>query len=373
MRNAAYDMVYLLSCVLNDQKPELDRLYETDRNKILKMAKFHSITVLIITAFEMAGEDLEKSWLLEREKAVRKSLLMEAEYQVIAEKMEQQGIWYMPMKGNILQSLYQRKGMRQMADIDILFDMKFREQMCDYMQQREYEVKSFGQGNHDVYLKPPVYNFELHVDLYGNAHETAFQGYYRNVKKRLQPVESKQFEFCFTKEDFYIYFISHMYKHFAGSGTGIRSLADCYLFLKKYKAVLDWNYIGEELPKLGLEEFEKQSRQLCFKVFENRTALNKEEESVLEEFLFYGTYGTMQHRVERQVKQLSIEKGIYGAKINYFLQRIFPEKEVLEAYCPAAKKYALLIPYAWGKRIFQSLKLRRHSIVKEINYINKVK
>lgn len=42
------------------------------------------------------------------------------------------------------------------------------------------------------------------------------------------------YEKHFSREDFYIYLVAHEYKHYFLGGTSLRSLADTYIYLKKY-------------------------------------------------------------------------------------------------------------------------------------------
>lgn len=87
------------------------------------------------------------------------------------------------------------------------------------MVSRGYEVEAFDRGNHDVYEKKPVYNFEMHTSLYGAGHHNEWITYYDRIKDRLHPIGNR-FEYRFTDEDFYVYIMTHTFKRFDGSGTG---------------------------------------------------------------------------------------------------------------------------------------------------------
>ena len=113
-----------------------------------------------------------------------------------------------------------------MSDNDILFDRSFQNQLEMYMKTHGYMVKTI--GNHSVCNKEPIYNFELHTSLYGSNHRKAY-AYYQNVKERLIPDAAGSYGYHFTDEDLYIYILSHAYKHYMGTGTGLRSLLDCYV------------------------------------------------------------------------------------------------------------------------------------------------
>ena len=58
-----------------------------------------------------------------------------------------------------------------------------------------------------------------------------------------------------------------MFKHFDGSGTGIRSLLDQYVYLNRLEDSLDFPYIDKQCEILGTADFEKENRDLCKKVF----------------------------------------------------------------------------------------------------------
>ena len=373
MKQIGYQMIYVMSCALNQQKPVLDSVKQIDMTKLYQMAKFHSVTALVAMALEDAGVEISKEFKEAKQKAIRKSMLLDAEFQKVSAYLEQNKIWHMPLKGRRLKNYYPKIGMREMADTDILFDAKFREQVKTYMKSIGYEAKSVGLGNHDVYMKLPIYNYEMHVSLYGEGHKKEFREYYAQVKERLLLEEGKQYCYSFSKEDFYVYMISHEYKHYSSSGMGIRALADCFVFLKAEEQNLDWNYIQQELKKLYILEFEQSIRRLSKKIFgsSNLEELTKEERNQVETYVFSGTYGTKEQWVEKRVQELE-QTGQKGVAIWIYLkQRLFPEKRVLEVICPALKRYPWLLPYVWAKRMVKAMIVRRKQIGQELKYLNK--
>lgn len=142
------------------------------------------------------------------------------------------------------------------------------------------------------------------------------------------------YSFHFTEDDFYIYFIEHAFKHFENSGTGIRFLADIYVFLKKKGNELDWNYIKTELNKLGAGEFEEKSRMLAVKLFSDiRTvpvALNGEERELLETFMGSGTYGTIEKYVKNSFAKMQTGTNRNKGKIKviYLWRRLIPDRDL---------------------------------------------
>ena len=358
MKQTGYDMLYLVGCGLNETIPDKDRIKEMDMERLYKLSKMHSLSALVAMTLESASVATGDAWTQEKGKAVRKSILLDTEYKKISDFMEENGIWHMPLKGRILQTLYPKKGMRQMADTDILFDKTYRKTVCDYMAEQGYEVKLYGNCIHDSYLKEPIYNFEMHVELFSDYNNKKFFEYYEDIKERMILLKNRSYEYCLSKEDFYIYVTLHEYKHYAGGGTGLRSLVDSYVYLKAYKDCLDFAYIEKELEALGVGEYERKSRALSEKIFmqEGVERLSEEEREMLKYYLFSGTYGTQKQRVENGINRLRDGGDLKRAKIVYFFRRLFPDSYTLQVYCPAVKKYPILKPYAWGKRIVLCIK-----------------
>ena len=65
-----------------------------------------------------------------------------------------------------------------------------------------------------------------------------------------------------SNEDFYIYHIIHMAKHFINGGIGIVHILDIWIMINAYRSV-DKDYIAGELKSIGLLDFEKNARALC--------------------------------------------------------------------------------------------------------------
>ena len=62
-----------------------------------------------------------------KEKASRKNIFLDAGRKKLFSFCEENGIWYMPLKGSVLKELYPDFSMRQMADNDILFDAGYQQ------------------------------------------------------------------------------------------------------------------------------------------------------------------------------------------------------------------------------------------------------
>ena len=79
--------------------------------------------------------------------------------------------------------------------------------------------------------------------------------YYRNPWERACQDQENPFHFYFSDEDEYLYLITHDFKHYDGSGCGIRMVLDLHYFLRKKGGTLDWDYVERELRKIKAAGF----------------------------------------------------------------------------------------------------------------------
>lgn len=367
MKKSAYDLLYLAACAVNGIVPEAENI---DLDKLYAAAKFHSLTVISAMALESAGVSLSEKWRQAKAKAIRKNILLDAERAQILEYFEQNDIWYMPLKGVIMQNLYPKMGMRQMADNDILFDSRFQMQLMKYMKSRGYSAEAVRSGNHDVYHKPPVYYFEMHTKLYSEQTDKTIHDYYADVKTRLVKDGGNKYGYHFTDDDFYVFMKVHEYKHYSGGGTGLRSLLDCFVYLRANGDKVDLNYIGGELDKLGIGEFERNSRALAMKVFSSveLPTLTDNERKMLEYYMLSGTYGTQKQIIENRMDKLAAETGS-KSKLRYILNRLFPNSEFFKDYAPFFYKHKILLPIGWIYRLFRGVAVNGKTILCELKIV----
>lgn len=388
MNEIVYDMIYLLGCGVNENKAAetIVRNYKGENKKKLEMlyevSRAHFVDALTGTVLKRAGVRLPVQWEESIAKAIRKVILFDAERAKIFMFMDQKRIWYMPLKGVILKEFYPSIGMRQMSDNDILFDADHAADVRDYMESQGYETVAYGRGNHDVYEKTPVYNFEMHTALYGAGHREEWVHYYQDIRSRLMLDTDSGYACHMRDEDFYVYIMTHAYKHYSNSGTGIRTLLDFYAYLQKKETVLDFEYIRTECKKLGIEEFEEKSRRLCKHIFspeasvqyvEKRQFLLDEEAALmLRYYISSGVYGTKKQQIENQLQTYK-GKNIKGAKLRYIRNRLFPGMNVYQYYPFSKHKWTL--PLCWICRCFCVLfdKSRRNGVKQEAKLLQKIK
>ena len=378
-------LIGLISCALRRAEVKAELLDGIDLAGLFVLARKHSVAAMVCMAlektdvFEQAEPAVKKQWLDAKNKAVRKTMLLDAERQILMDEMENAGIWHMPLKGSILKDWYPKYGMREMSDVDILFDETKREQVKEIFLRHDYTVHAFYESSHDVYFKPPIYNFEMHVALLGENDWEEFATRYQGITQKLVQDENKKYRFHFTPEDFYIYTLIHAYKHYSHHGTGVRTLADIYVMNRKIGPSMDWGYVKKEMESLGIEAFEKNSRALAERIFcdipVSRVKLTAEERIMLQYYMGAGTYGSFESSINIFLRSMQAgTEPITGfTKFKYCMARLFPGREWCKDKYPFVYRNPCLLPCFWIWRWIKRIPMSKKRIQKEISAIRSSK
>lgn len=385
MKNTLDFLIYLLKCALRgeqvrdfvkwSEKVDWERLYQT--------AKYHSIESMVYIALEPnvvalpdADRKLLDTWRQEKEHNTYRALLMDIERENIFAFMEEKGIWYMPLKGVLLKEMYPLPEMRQMTDNDILFDKNYRQDIYDFMVQNGYEVLEYDESNHDEYIKSPVYNFELHTDLFSEEHELVWQDYYGNIKEQLCKDTGNNYGYHFNDEDFYVYMTVHAYNHYRRKGTGLRTVLDYYVYVKSKWGTLNQEYLRQQLEELGVAEFEEDIRHLSFRLFDSAEDFSNvswsfEEREMLEYILDAGTFGTSENDVRYKMRNIQGDdrEPTAGVRMKYLLGRLFPDMEYFKEYYPLVYRHKWLVPFACIYRFLKVLFVKQKKAWRELKAV----
>ena len=347
----AADVLYLARCLIRGETPDKERVGAMDIDSVLALAARHKLGAICATALEQAGfADARTGQAITA--SVRRTLIFENALQELKPRLNAAGIWFMPLKGAILKDLYPGIGMREFADYDVLFDKTRAEEVKTIMESMGFHTSLFGNGVHDVYTKKPVLNFEMHQSLFGESDGDAIYAYYQEVETHLLPGEGC--ERHFSPEDFYLYFLSHAYKHYEKGGIGIRALLDTYVYLTNVS--LDTAYVAAEAEKLKIREFEEKNRALSMHLFGDE-ALSEAGAEMLSYMLSSGAYGTISHRVHNKMEKAGM------GRFRYMLSRFFvpvrrsqAHYEAFAARYPVFYKYKILLPLLPFYRVFFAIK-----------------
>lgn len=281
-------------------------------------------------------------------------IVQEHEMGALLDRMEQDGIDCLPLKGWILRTYYPEPLMRTMGDLDVYIRDFDAGKMRRWMEQEGYTPCQVDEESvHDIYQKPPFTHVEIHRRLV-DTNCLWNVGWGRTIRlmediwAHRVLAEGKKHTYRMRDEDFYLYHLVHFYKHFFYEGAGLRMLADTYILLRRKGGQLDWAYISRRLEMLGIQAFAEQIRKLTLAAF---TGEEMDQDAM--EAIAFLTQGTAHGEWENEAYILFAKQGTgsAGQDASTMVRRqLFPSRRALQQRYPRLRTMPWLLPFYWVAR-----------------------
>lgn len=329
------------------------------------MAKRHSMCRMLLNPLLMNDiiKDKDKNALFVD--IARTIVLSEAqikEMKQVQERLEQRGVINQVLKGSIMKGLYPKPEMREMSDIDLLVNESDMDKAKNILCELGYKFIS-SEEHHDIYHKNCVC-IELHRILYSKHIDNKQFTYFASFKNT-HVREGYQYIRDFNVEDFYIYMIAHMAKHFYSRGCGIRNLVDIYVFQNKYRGQINLEYIEKHLEECGIKSFNDCMVELS-DIWLRGKESNEFYDALFSYMLGSGLYGSEENGIwNKYVKYDLLDKEASVKKIKRIYY--FPPVELIKNDYPWCGKVPVLLPLVWIIRIIKVLFNRKSR--KRLEYV----
>lgn len=336
-----------MAYAIDGVEPHFDENIQIDGERIFRLSKAHGVANIVGFALEQLGlmpPELAAAFKKERLLAMRRTLEQEHQLTKICAALQEKNIRYMLHKGCVIKQLYPSPDMRTMCDIDLEYDTVKLHEVEEILTSLGFEKgEASGTGGVNIsFIKKPF----VHIELHGVLMDTdipLYNAYFGTGFKRA--VSAGGSEMKFTDEDFFVFMAAHTAKHYFIGGTGLRSIADMWLYFRK-KSNLDSEYIFEELKKIRLDEFVKTMLEVARVLFEGAVP-NERQKNIISYIAESGTYGTARHHSALGLAEQS--------KSGYIRRRLFPSVEFMAINYPIVKKCVLLLPLFWVIRLISAL------------------
>lgn len=348
----------LLKCAISDNIPSAPSA-NLDWEQIFIYAKKHRILPTLYFGLQKLPES-EKKHIphFEQYQLTYKITLVQdanrnAETEMLKNRFEAVGIDYIFLKGSVTKHLYPDTAMRVMNDIDILY--------------RNADIRTiqniFIQSNYKLAKKEPKelafinaalkVKIEMQTQLIDEGYKQWF-AYLNNMWDKCTAINNSH-EYKMTDEDFYIYHIIHMAKHFKNGGIGLTHVLDIQILLNTYKN-LNRQYINDELSSIGLDVFEEKIRLLSSVWFGNAVPHKDDFRTLalLESYIFAG--GAFGAKSQQEINNI-IARNAGGFSL---IRKIFPSPdEMVDYYGSFLKKHPYLLPVYWIRLNFNRIFFNR--------------
>ncbi len=269
-----------------------------------------------------------------------KTFMQMMAYSEITAALEEAGIRHQVLKGAIIKRDYPSPEIREMSDIDLVIYDESLDKAAKVMEKLGYKNHGIIK-HHMIFTKGNDLYVEVHWCLFDESVGHSQHLYFNDFRARL--IDGKKYTYEFNHEDFYVYLIAHMAKHFFETGCGIRNLMDIYIYLNKYGERMDKEYLDKELEKCGIRDFEREMRELAYIWLDNKEC-PEFYGNLFAYMLDSGIYGRGENGIWGQLAKET--QNTSDVKLHYY----FPSYDfMIEKYKWLKGKRALL-PLAWGIR-----------------------
>lgn len=282
-----------------------------------------------------------------------KTLMQMVSCNEITTAFEKAGIRHQVLKGAVLKKDYPSPEMREMSDIDLVVFDESLDRAARILEDMGFENKGLIK-HHMIFKKQPSLCIEVHWCLFDENVGQSQHVYFKDFRSKVK--EGFQYTYEFGLEDFYVYMIAHMAKHFFETGCGIRNLMDIYIYRNKYNGRMDEKYLSGELDKCGLKDFEKHMRELAY-IWLDDKACPEFYENLFAYMVDSGIYGKNENGIWGQLAKETQHSE--NAKLHYY----FPSYSFMKEKYKWLDKKPFLLPIAWiirGACAAKSEEAKRH-------------
>ena len=361
-----HNFILLLHSAIANRTVEPDELpMETDISAILRLAAAHKLYHMILSV-------LPQECLPEPQKR-RTILLSQINAQVYASSVFlklwsdiiEAGFHPVVVKGIVCRSMYPQPELRPSSDEDIYISADEFEPCCLFLQNLgmvpdKTPFCDYGEigwrGKNGMFI-------ELHRDLFEGEEVGELRNFFAfdtlETESYATPYGSSVTSL--NPHDHLLFLLFHAYKHFIYSGFGIRQICDIGMWAKKYGNRIDWEKLYEQCDTVNIRQFAeavlgiaRYDLQIEFPLSGRFEITPDYGKPMLKDILCGGIYGSAdtnrQHSATMTLNAVKSSK----TKTKFSVwESVFPSREAMQRKFPYVKKYPILLPAAWGQRIFK--------------------
>lgn len=343
-------------------KTDIEKCPDLDWKYIHKLCEFHKIDNIIgYLSNDVLGMPTEiyQKFLMAKNICMAREVVQNHELMTIQNLCKLNNIKTLALKGSILKKYYPSEDIRFLTDLDILFEEGKSKDVNRLLNELGYEFEHGG-GHHDVYIKKPYMTVEMHYSCY--CDNDVLNEMFSDIWSRC--IQKDKCVYEMTWDDFYLFMLGHMAKHFIFGGVGIRMLLDFVIFDEKLSDKCDNEYIEKILKKAGLYNFNLTLKKLIKKCFYDDYMFD-DNDILVDCILNSGAYGTQLNNLNMKI--LGEEKSSITMNRMLMLKEIcFPKLRNMKIKYQYLEALPFLLPVAWLQRGVSKFFKQRREFIKII-------
>ena len=369
----------LLLALLNDyirQKPseETLKMYtETfDWENFFKLAQKNNVIPFIYNQLKPPAKQfgIDQQYMTYMKNIViyksSDQLRMNMRLNQIIDALEAEKIEYYVLKGAILAELYPHPDYRYSCDIDIHIDKSQLEKSMKAFESIGFRYEPDHDSVSDYKFRTPENHVvELHIQLFSEfyqKHKNIFDNIDIRSEKHVmyQNIYGREIR-TLSQNEFLIYLLCHVTKHFISSGINIRYLMDISIYINKYRDILDFKYILNILDRLKIKTCVLNFFYICINYLgmnEIPVEIPKGDNTVIDVLLYDIIEKHLNYDPDKSFSENNYDKmygrlRYYSRKKSVVINMIFPNTKSIKSEFAYAKRHKFLLPAAWVHRLFR--------------------
>lgn len=354
-------LIHLIKCAIHNEQPLeipdplwFETVYRCGIYHQVANIAFYSVKKLRVKP----EEELDRKWEACCSNAVVRDFNQTYARDEIVRAFDTADIRYLEVQGTKIKLLYPQPEYRTMSDIDFIIDPGNIPKAALVLQQLGYECKDAEGDELDAFRAPNI-NIEVHT-----AYFIPSSQYHAVMRPPFSSVEQTG---SYDINEFYIYNMLHIAKHYYLSGCGIRRVLDAYFLNQNYGEILNRSYINSVLAAANVQDFVRELSVLADAWFGNESP-HLQRSDMARAILNAGLHGNKFSASAVRLKSIQDEGGIHS-KLKFFLMRLFGTESMYARY-PFLKRWWILYPVCWLHRVICFIfSKKKRSILKEINMI----
>lgn len=344
--------LFLLKSSLNNEK--LPDGYHFDVGRVFWLAKLHNLFPVIYAKATESDQDVSayKGAVL---RLCASQISKNANFEKLYCALVDNDINVIVVKGPVCAACYTAPDYRLSSDFDIIVAQNDKNKLQEYFEDNGFINKN------DTYTSSALGLYiEISTrlgegsDKYGRMLDNALDGFFgRAIRCGVYNTLSH--------DEHLVYLVYHSFKHFIGSGFGLKQIADIYLYIKKYYSDINFENVRALIEKIGIKSFSDNVFDVISKVFDyNVTELT---ESSDEKILCFDDF--MADLLDAGVFGKSSEDRLHSASVVQNTVKNNGEKTIIKTLFPSLVhmrvKYSILkylpflLPVFWIVRLIAYL------------------
>lgn len=355
-------LVHLIKCAVQNQQPQeipdqlsFEKVYEYGVLHEVSNIAFYSIEKLVKKpAIELYGQ-----WQECCDMAVIRDINQEYAREEILCGFREANIRSLEIQGSTIKKLYPRSEYRTMSDVDFIVDLENLVKAKEVLHNLCYECADVDGVEVDGF-RPPNIHIEIHTEYFPENSD------YHNVMR--PPFASVEATGEYDFNDFYIYNMLHIAKHYFNKGCGIRRVLDVYYLNLAYGKRIDKEYVQSVFEAANVVDFVTRISMLSDYWFGDGE-YSKKTAGMEKYILNSGIHGNEQNVLNNHLRDLYGD-GVFLYKLKYCLSRLLAGNDTMFVHYPFLERWKVLYPLCWVHRAIRAMcSADKHRIFGEVKTV----